>query len=219
MHVLPLLRKMPEWVMQKMSDSVLLHGVRCITGTFGLDGVAMGRFASNLPMATVRPVCQTWRGDDGQTYVFPCYTMLIGNSSNRTKTAELLNTAVAVSNKWVPTIYPFEDVMPQWRQMSRDQVELSPAFDIDWGHVKEKAVSPDRWIPHVHQVLWWAGSSQQGAHARIRSQAGRMAVRSCGPPASSERSPKKNALADAQPEEERSCGPAASSKDMKAEQS
>ena len=219
-HVLPLLRKMPEWVIQKMSDSVLLHGVRCITGTFGLDGTQMASFASKFPMATVRPVCQTWLGDDGQTeYVFPCYTLLLGNSTNRTKTGKLVNSEVAVKNKWVSTIYPYEDVMPYWRKMPLYKVEQSASFDIDWGHLKQKAVSPECWIAHVHQVLWWCGISQQGANARIRNQAGRMAHRSCGVNTHLRTCSPNNAVADTQPEEERSCGHAASSGDMKAEQS
>ena len=179
--VLPQLRKLPEWLVQKMSYSVPSHGVRCFTGTFGLDGKQIASFASKYPMATLRPVCQTWRGVDGHTeYVFPCYTLLLGNSTNRTKTGELVNSAVAVSNKWVSTIYPYEDVMPYWRKMPPGQVEQIAAYDIDWGHVKEKAVSPDRWIPNVHQVLWWCGVAQQGANARIKPQAGRMPHRSCG---------------------------------------
>ena len=103
--------------------------------------------------------------------------------------------------------------------MPADQVEASAAYDIDWGHVKEKAVTPDRWIPHVHQVVWWCGTSQQGENARIRRQAGRMAHRSGGVNTHLRTSGPNNALADAQPEEERSCGPAASSGDMKADQS
>ena len=214
--VLPQLRKMPEWLMQKMSDSVPSHGVRCFTGTFGLDGKQMASFASKFPMATLRPVCQTWRGRDGHTeYVFPCYTLLLGNSTNRTKAGELVNSAVAVSNKWVSTIYPYEDVMPYWRKMPPGQVEQSAAYDIDWGHVKEKAPSPDRWIPNVHQVLWWCGVAQQGANARTRILNTQLRTRSLN-----------NAVADTQPKEERSCGHAASSSrqiqaesgDVKAEQ-
>ena len=191
-YVLPQLRKLPEWLMQKMSYSVPSHGVRCFTGTFGLDGKQIASFAFKYPMATLRPVCQTWRGVDGHTeYVFPCYTLLLGNSTNRTKTGDLVDSAVAVSNKWVPTIYPYEDVMPYWRKMPPGQVEQSAAYDIDWGHVKEKAVSPDRWIPNVHQVLWWCGVAQQGANARINHVAARMPHRSCGVNTQRTRSPKK----------------------------
>ena len=179
--VLPQLRKLPEWLMQKMSYSVPSHGVRCFTGTFGLDGKQIASFASKYPMATLRPVCQTWRGVDGHTeYVFPCYTLLLGNSTNRTKTGDLVDSAVAVSNKWVSTIYPYEDVMPYWRKMPPGQVEESAAYDIDWGHIKEKAVSPDRWIPNMHQVVWWCGVAQQGANARIKHAPGRWPHRSCG---------------------------------------
>ena len=208
-YVPPQLLSMPEWLSDKMSASVHSHRVRCFTGTFGLDGKQMASFASKFPMATLRPVCQTWLGADSHTeYVFPCYTLLLGNSTNRSKTGELVESAVAVRNKWVSTIYPYDQVMPYWRKMPEGQVEQSAAYDIDWGHVKQKAVNPDRWIPHVHQVVWWCGIAEQGAMARIRMQAGRRPHRSCGVNTQLRtRSPKnavvdtqsKNAVADTQP--------------------
>ena len=107
--------------------------------------------------------------------------------------------------------------MPYWRKMPGDQVEQSAAYDIDWGHVKEKAVRPDRWIPNVHQVLWWCGIAMQGANARIRRQAGGMAHRGCGVNTQVRTCSPNNAGADTQPEEERSCGRNPSG-DVKAEQ-
>lgn len=170
-HVLPQLRKMPEWLMTKMYDSVYSHRVRCFTGTFGLDAKQMASFAQKFPMATRRPVCQMWRGGGpyGQsTDVFPSYTLLLGDSSNTTITDELLESAVAVRNNWVSTMYPYDEIMPYWRRMSRAQLEQSAAYDTDWGHVKVKPVATDRWIPHVHQVVFWCGTAQQGAMARNR---------------------------------------------------
>ena len=175
-HVLPQLRKMPEWLMTKMYDSVYSYRVRCFTGTFGLDAKQMASFAQKFPMATMRPVCQMWRGagPDGQsTDVFPSYTLLLGDSSNTTITGELLESAVAVRNNWVSTMYPYDEIMPYWRRMSRAQLEQSAAYDTDWGHVKVKPVATDRWIPHVHQVVFWCGTAQQGATARIEMKVAR----------------------------------------------
>ena len=173
-NVLPQSRMMPESIMEKMCESVVKHDVRCFTGTFGLDGKQMASFASKFPMATGRPLCQTWLGRDGHTeYVFPCYTLLLGNSTNASTTSKLLESEVAVKNKWVSTVYPYEEVMPQWRKMPPAQVDESGAYDIDWGHVKEKKMDPARWIPHMHQVFWWCGTATQGDGARSRMQEGR----------------------------------------------
>ena len=197
--------------MEKMSDSVLSHGVRCFTGTFGLDGKQMASFASKFPMATLRPVCQTWRGADGHSdYVFPCYTLLLGNSTNRSKTGELAKSADAVRNKWVSTIYPYEEVMPNWTKMPRGQVQQSSAYDIDWGYVKQKEMRPERWIPHVHQVMWWCGKAMQGDGARVKHKAGQKAQRSCGVNTQLRTRRPSNAVADTRPKE-CSCGHAASS--------
>ena len=106
-------------------------------------------------------------------YVFPSYTLLLGDSTNTSTTSKLLESEVAVRNKWVSTVYPYEEVMPQWRKMPPAQVDDSGAYDIDWGHVKEKKMEPARWIPHMHQVTWWCGTAAQGDGARSRMQEGR----------------------------------------------
>ena len=54
--------------------------------------------------------------------------------------------------------------------MPRAQANQNAAYDADWGHVKVKKVDPARWIPHVHQVLFWCGTAEQGKAARIRWQ-------------------------------------------------
>ena len=210
-NVLPQSRMMPESIMEKMSESVVKHDVRCFTGTFGLDGKQMASFASKFPMATERPLCQKWAGQDGHTeYVFPCYTLLLGNSTNRSNNGELVKSADAVRNKWVSTIYPYEEVMPNWTKMPRGQVQQSSAYDIDWGYVKQKEMRPERWIPHVHQVMWWCGKAEQGAGARIRYKAGQKAQRSCGVNTQLRTRRPSNAVADTRPKE-CSCGHAASS--------
>ena len=176
LHVLPQLRKMPECMMERMSASVLSHHVRCFTGVFGLCVEQISSLASKFPMATTRPLCQMWRGAGRHahsTYVFPSYTLLLGSSTNASTTSKLFESAVAVKNKWVSTVYPYEEVMPQWRKMPPAQVDESGAYDIDWGHVKEKKMDPARWIPHMHQVFWWCGTATQGDGARSRMQEGR----------------------------------------------
>ena len=176
LHVLPQLRKMPECMMERMSASVLSHHVRCFTGVFGLCVEQISSLASKFPMATTRPLCQMWRGAGRHAdskYVFPSYTLLLGSSSNASTTSKLLESAVAVKNKWVSTVYPYEEVMPQWRKMPPAQVDQSVDYDIDWGHVKEKKMAPARWIPHVHQVVWWCGIAEQGDGARSRMKGGR----------------------------------------------
>ena len=176
LHVLPQLRQMPDGMTDIMSDSVLSGGVRCFTGVFGRCVEQISSLASKFPMATSRPLCQMWRGAGRHAdskYVFPSYTLLLGSSTNASTTSKLLESEVAVKNKWVSTVYPYEEVMPQWRKMPPAQVDESGAYDIDWGHVKEKKMDPARWIPHMHQVFWWCGTATQGDGARSRMQEGR----------------------------------------------
>ena len=118
-------------------------------------------------MATPHVVCQKWLGT-GATDVFPSYTLLLGQARgmNPMESSDLLESAVAVSNNWVPTLYPYQQIMPYWYP---DNQHLE-GDDLDWGYVKMKKVDPKRWIAHVHQVLFWCGTSQQGVAARSRAR-------------------------------------------------
>ena len=172
-HILPHLPTvMPEWLMSKMHEAVRVHHVRCITGTFGLTSAQMCNFAQKFSMATPHAVCQQWRGMGSAKAqnVFPSYTLLLGTSRKFQEASrdDLLESAVAVSNNWVSTLYPFDQVMPWWITCERPD----EANDVDWGYVKVKKVDPKRWIPHVHQVLFWSGTAQQGraAHDRRRTK-------------------------------------------------
>ena len=172
-HILPHLPTvMPEWLMSKMHEAVRVHHVRCITGTFGLTSAQMCNFAQKFSMATPHAVCQQWRGMGSAKAqdVFPSYTLLLGTSRKFQEASrdDLLESAVAVSNNWVSTLYPFDQVMPWWITCERPD----EANDVDWGYVKVKKVDPKRWIPHVHQVLFWSGTAKQGraAHDRARTK-------------------------------------------------
>ena len=172
-HILPHLPTvMPEWLMSKMHEAVRVHHVRCITGTFGLTSAQMCNFAQKFSMATPHAVCQQWRGMGSAKAqnVFPSYTLLLGTSRKFQEASrdDLLESADAVSNNWVSTLYPFDQVMPWWITCERPD----EANDVDWGYVKVKKVDPKRWIPHVHQVLFWSGTAQQGraAHDRKRTK-------------------------------------------------
>ena len=172
-HILPHLPTvMPEWLMRKMHEAVRVHHVRCITGTFGLTSAQMCTFAQKFSMATPHAVCQQWRGTGSAKAqdVFPSYTLLLGTSRKFQEASrdDLLESAVAVSNNWVSTLYPFDQVMPWWITCERPD----EANDVDWGYVKVKKVDPKRWIPHVHQILFWSGTAKQGraAHDRARTK-------------------------------------------------
>ena len=172
-HILPHLPTvMPEWLMSKMHEAVRVHHVRCITGTFGRTSAQMCNFAQKFSMATPHAVCQQWRGMGSAKAqnVFPSYTLLLGTSRKFQEASrdDLLESADAVSNNWVSTLYPFDQVMPWWITCERPD----EANDVDWGYVKVKKVDPKRWIPHVHQVLFWSGTAQQGraAHDRKRTK-------------------------------------------------
>ena len=171
-HILPHLPTvMPEWLMRKMHEAVRVHHVRCITGTFGLTSAQMCTFAQTFSMATPHAVCQQWRGTGSAKAqdVFPSYTLLLGTSRKFQEASrdDLPESAVAVSNNWVSTLYPFDQVVPWWITCDPDE-----ANDVDWGYVKVKKVDPKRWIPHVHQVLFWSGTAKQGraAHDRARTK-------------------------------------------------
>ena len=154
-------------VMQKMEESVKVHRVRCFTGTFGLTSRQMTKFALKLPMATPHVVCQKWLGT-GSTDVFPSYTLLLGQARgmNPLERSDLLESKVAVANNWVPTLYPYEQIMPYWYP-AHQHLE---GDDLDWGYIKVKKVDPKRWIAHVHQVVFWCGTSQQGVAPRSRAR-------------------------------------------------
>ena len=169
-HVLPQLpQELPDWLLQKMKDSVKMYRVRCFTGTFGITARQMSTFALRFPLATSHVVCQKWRGT-ASTDVFPCYTMLLGLSRgmNVLESSDLVESEVAVKNNWVPCLYPYQDIMPYW--FRRNQSDEYEGEDLDWGFVKVKKVDPAHWIAHVHQVLFWCGTAQQGVAARNRSR-------------------------------------------------
>ena len=171
-HVMPqLLMNLPEWLM-KEKNSVDVHSVRCLTGTFGNTAQQMSCFAHEFPMATMTPVAQMWRGTGGSVDVFPAYTLLLGSASQVSTPAksDMITSAVAVQQSWASTICPWDMVMPSWGRGrdSRFLDQQSVANDTDWGHIKIKKVDPKRWIPHVHQVVFWCGIAEQGAGAWAR---------------------------------------------------
>ena len=157
-----------------MYQSVYVHRVRCLTGTFGLAARQMAKFAQTFPMVTSGAVWQMWRGlgQSRSTDVFPSYTLLLGTAAKSTTTLpeDLLESACAVQNNWASTLYPHQLIMPHWSKMDPDEAFRSVAHDTDWGHVKVKKVDVSRWIPHVHQVLFWCGTAEQGHAARARMQ-------------------------------------------------
>ena len=172
-HVLPqLTQELPDWLLEKMKESVKVYRVRCFTGTFGITARQMSTFALRFPLATPHVVCQMWRGT-ASTDVFPCYTMLLGLSRgmNVLESSDLVESAVAVKNNWVPCLYPYQDIMPYW--FRRNQSDEYEGEDLDWGFVKVKKIDPAHWIAHVHQVLFWCGTSQQGVAAKYRARKGK----------------------------------------------
>ena len=173
-HVLPHLPTiLPDWLINKMYDSVKEHRVRCITGTFGLTSKQMSRFAQSFAMATPHAVCQMWRGMGSDKSV-PSYTLLLGKARKFQSVVreDLLESAVAVSNNWVSTLYPCEQIMPWWIASNpKDKFRSGgEANDVDLGLVKVKKVDQKRWMAYVHQVLFWCGTSQQGRAAKHRMQ-------------------------------------------------
>ena len=113
-----------------------------------------------------------WRGKGSAKSqdVFPSYTLLLGKARQFQEAVreDLLESAVAVSNNWVSSLYPYQQVIPWWIASNIKDV----ANDVDWGFVKMKKVDPKRWMAYVHQVLFWCGTSQQGrgAKERVRTQ-------------------------------------------------
>ena len=107
--------------------------------------------------------------------MFPSYTLLLGTAGNSTGPAhsDLLASADAVERCWASAMYPWEMVMPQSRPWAPHEVQQHLVGDTDWGHVKFKKVDPSRWIPHVHQVLFWCGTAQTGQGSRARYYAQR----------------------------------------------
>ena len=166
-------------------NSVELHIVRCFTGTFGNTAQQMSAFAHEFPMATTTPVAQMWRGTGGSVDVFLAYILLLGSASQVSTPVEsdMIPSAVAVRESWASTMCPLHMVLPSWGRGHDSRVlhlhQQSVANDTDWGHIKIKKVDPNRWIPHVHQVLFWCGHAEQGkgiwGRMRERSSKGKAA--------------------------------------------
>ena len=106
--------------------------------------------------------------------MFPAYTLLLGTASQVSTPAEsdMITSAVAVQQSWASTMCPWRMVLPSWGRGRDSRVlhlhQQSVANDTDWGHIKIKKVDPNRWIPHVHQVVFWCGTAEQGKGARGR---------------------------------------------------
>ena len=125
-------------------------------------------------------------GTGGSVDVLPAYTLLLGTTSQMSTPVEsdMIPSAVAVRESWASTMCPLHMVLPSWGR-GHDSRGLhlhqrSVGNGTDWGHIKIKKVDPNRWIPHVHQTLFWCGHAEQGKGAwsrmmRERSSKGKAA--------------------------------------------
>ena len=178
LDAMPDLQRLPAWVMSTVHDSVFQHGVRCLTGVFGSTKEQMSELAQNLPVATSAPLYQPWKGSSAAVaavQVFPSYTLLLGSCGHVTVPPgeKLALAELALQRGWVSAVADLEEEIPQWWPWTWRQIAWSCAGDMNWGHVKMKPVDQKRWIPGVHQLVFWCGTAQtgQGAKARWREAA------------------------------------------------
>ena len=181
--------------LQMIKTTLLLQQVRILMGVFTGYTTQVSDIGKSCGAIGGRPFCQMFLIDqaplacapevakqfdirpfNGGNYVtHPAYIMVFGPCS---KTAHAPTDAAPVLPPWLFGVTPWSnlvcslrgipswDVIPLWMEDHRIRSGGDPQLDL--GNAKQKQTNMGRWIPRVHQLMVYVGTSRTGQGAKRR---------------------------------------------------
>ena len=163
-------RVLPRWsdaFQEFLQGRILADGVRFLCGIFEVEKTQLTAVCSSCGASGPVPLCQPWQMKSAvadRLVTHPFYIIPFGRCT------------VQVVARGQTT------EMPEWLAMhpSLFDARLLPEFPGDGaqplhlrnlGKVKQKPADLQRWVPHIHQIMLFVGSSRSGAPCRARKEA------------------------------------------------
>ena len=145
-------------------DSILRRQVAFLTGYFGNNKASVQRIARNSRAVMDAPLLQIWSFPQSRHKFIPSYTLVFGQFRHAWCSIPEL------SPNWSDFHDHFKDCSREMEDLEGLMIGLSrlPVWDYQGlgtpyvpmlGNIKQKPVDFAKWLPHVHQLPIWYGTS------------------------------------------------------------